>query len=74
MKDRRYKIRSRDGKYDYTNLDLFCTCGHKLGIHAGDNETKKRPCFNEDSGIEGTTAEYCPCKNFRKSLQGSASV
>jgi len=63
-----YRARDKEGRFDYTNLDLICRCGHELGIHAAENESKTRPCFNEDKYIDGATGEYCPCKNFRKSL------
>lgn len=58
--------RDRDGRYDFNNMDLFCECGHRLGVHAGENGTKTRPCFNEDLGIEGATGETCNCQNFTK--------
>ena len=56
--DRHYRVRDKDGRFDYTNLNLFYVCGHRLGIHAAENETKTRPCFNEDTGIEGATGTY----------------
>jgi hypothetical protein len=56
----------RTGRYDYDNMQLLCACGHRLGIHAGMNETGNRPCFNEDTGAGGT-GEECDCKNFTPS-------
>jgi hypothetical protein len=64
--------RNYRGRYDYSkDMHLMCVCGHKLGVHAGDNDTGKRPCFNEDSNLNDdpeltATGEYCPCKHFRK--------
>ncbi len=62
---------SRDyqGKYDYSaDMDLMCICGHRLGTHAADNETGKRPCFNEDRNVDPpySTGEDCACKHFKK--------
>ncbi len=60
---------SRDyrGKYDYSaDMELLCRCGHPLGVHAADNESGKRPCFNENTGIIGGTGEPCDCRHFKK--------
>ncbi len=66
IKDRgTFRPRDSKGKYDFSNFDLLCTCGHTLGIHAAPNDTPNRPCFNEDQWAEGATGEYCPCKNFK---------
>ncbi len=58
-------FRDKYGQYDYSNMELMCECGHKLGVHSGENDTKKRPCFNEDSGLAGATGKKCSCKTFR---------
>ena len=61
-------LRNRDnnGRYDFEDFQLICKCGHKLGVHAGKNDTNKRPCFNEDEQIEGANGEHCDCLNFSK--------
>lgn len=60
--------READGRYGFDgNWERLCVCGHTLGIHAAQNDTGKRPCFNEDSGIVGATGEPCDCKHFRPS-------
>lgn len=58
--------RRPNGQYDYEDLNLMCACGHKLDVHAGLNDSRKRPCFNEDSHIDGATGKSCSCKNFKK--------
>jgi len=58
-------VRNSSGKYDFSNFELICKCGHKLGIHAADNPSKLRPCFNGDD-IDGATGEFCKCENFKK--------
>ena len=63
---RQYRTRRISGQFDYDDMTLICKCGHPLSVHAGDNETKKRNCLNEDCGIEGATGESCSCKNFTK--------
>lgn len=57
--------RNKHGQYDFNNMELICRCGHKLSIHAGENETKERPCFNEDKGVNGATGDNCNCSNFK---------
>jgi hypothetical protein len=60
--------READGRYGFDgNWDRLCVCGHSLGVHAAQNDTGKRPCFNEDSGIVGGTGEPCDCEHFRPS-------
>lgn len=60
--------READGRYGFDgNWERLCVCGHSLGVHAAQNDTGKRPCFNEDSGIVGGTGEPCDCKHFRPS-------
>ena len=58
--------RDKLGKYNFGNMELICKCEHKLSVHAGENETKERPCFNEDKNIDGATGIKCSCKNFKK--------
>lgn len=66
--------RDYQGRYDYSkDMNLLCRCGHPLGVHAAENETGKRPCFNEDhymnTGVEGApvaTGEDCDCEHFKK--------
>ena len=60
--------RDSKGKYDYSNLNLICECGHSLGIHGGDCDTKIRPCFNHDCG----DGKQCNCINFKKLKHGKA--
>lgn len=64
------------GRYDYGDVELVCTCGHKLGVHAAENETHTRPCFNEDTGLNDpkwptivATGESCDCLNFKKAAR-----
>lgn len=63
--------RNYQGRYDHGDMDAMCDCGHVLGVHAADNETGKRPCFNEDTGMEGTTGTYCDCPHFKKAQSTS---
>lgn len=66
--------RNYQGRYDFSkDMWLLCKCGHALGVHAADNDTGKRPCFNEDSNLNEAfrdapkaTGEYCLCTNFTK--------
>ena len=60
--------RNKAGQFDFSTMTLICTCGHPLSVHAGENETKERPCFNEDCGLEGATGKSCKCKNFKKKI------
>ncbi len=57
--------RKNNGKYDFSKMTLICECGHPLSVHAGQNDTDKRPCFNSDKGIEGATGHQCLCLNFK---------
>jgi hypothetical protein len=67
MNRRRNTARDTAGRYDYSDMSLVCRCGHALGVHAAENPTRRRPCFNEDGpSLEGATGETCDCKNFRK--------
>lgn len=45
--------RSRDGQYDYENMDVLCRCGHRVGDHYAE---KPRPCCDDD----------CGCVTFRR--------
>lgn len=63
---RQTRTRRTNGQFDYDDMSLICKCGHQLSVHAGENETKKRGCLNEDSGMDGATGEHCSCKNFKK--------
>ena len=56
-------VRRANGQFDYQDFTRMCRCGHRLGVHAGENETHTRPCFNEDAA-GGGTGEPCTCKNF----------
>jgi hypothetical protein len=61
---------SRDykGQYDFSaDMNMMCRCGHRLGTHAGDNETGKRPCFNEDTYGDPpySTGQPCDCEHFK---------
>jgi hypothetical protein len=58
------QARTHRGRYDYMDMDLMCVCGHRLGVHAGVNDTNTRPCFNEDAEGGGDGKE-CACKNFK---------
>ena len=53
--------RDKKGRYDYSNTALICICGHPLSVHSGENDTKTRPCFNEDCGDKNE----CSCTNFK---------
>lgn len=65
------KWRNIKGQYAFVdNWERLCICGHKLGVHAGENDTGKRPCFNEDSGMEDATGEPCDCKHFKLEAKG----
>lgn len=55
--------RESDGKYTYTNFDLMCVCGHRLGLHLAE---KPRAC-----GTNGIGTFDCPCLDFRKSRKQS---
>ncbi|TVL99549.1 MAG: hypothetical protein CV087_17470 [Candidatus Brocadia sp. WS118] len=48
------QFRGVKGRYDFSNMEAFCTCGHKLGIHCAPNETGIRDCMHSD----------CQCKQF----------
>lgn len=51
------------GQYSYEGQwDRVCTCGHTLGVHAGD---PPHPCFNDDPYLKGATGEPCDCQRFR---------
>lgn len=65
MKQKKNTFRKKNGQYDYGNMKLLCVCGHPLSVHAGENESNKRPCFNIDKGIDGATGEDCACQNFK---------
>ncbi len=54
--------RAIDGRFDFATMSLVCKCGHELGVHAAENPTRKRPCFNDDIG----DGSECDCENFRK--------
>lgn len=65
--------READGRYGFDgNMGRLCVCGHRLGIHAAMNDTSKRPCFNEDSDLEGATGEACGCQHFKPSRKKTA--
>ena len=57
------QARTPKGRYDFMDMERMCRCGHRLGIHAGVNETNTRPCFNEDAE-GGGTGEPCECTDF----------
>mgnify|MGYP000968236009 FL=1 len=41
--------RKQNGRYDFANMELQCTCYHKLGIHtAGENEKGLKDCLAGD--------------------------
>ncbi len=66
--------RDHKGQFDFsTDWERMCVCGHKLGAHAAENETGKRPCFNEDTYMEGTTGEACSCEHFKLSRKKAQS-
>lgn len=53
----------KTGQFSYEgNYERMCICGHTLGIHAAE---APHDCFNEDTGIKGTTGESCSCAKFR---------
>lgn len=58
--------RDYQGRYDYGDMNAMCVCGHALAVHAADNESGKRPCFNEDRGLDRATGDDCDCPHFRK--------
>jgi len=61
--------RDEAGRYDFSNMDAMCVCGHRLGVHAADRgDTGKRPCFRDDlHNIIDVPEEDCDCEAFRKS-------
>ena len=63
-------MKEANGKFGFDNKwHRLCTCGHRLGVHAAPNDRSTRPCFNEDSGIEGATGESCDCKHFKLKIK-----
>ena len=58
------KKRSRDlsGRYDYDDLSLVCICGHTLGDHCAQNDTRIRDCMVEQI----RDGEECDCPDFKK--------
>lgn len=52
---------TNSGKYTYTNLDLMCKCGHKLGTHTG--EYPHDCCYGEKPEEYKQT---CNCDGFIK--------
>ena len=58
------------GRYDFSNMEVFCVCGHKLGIHCAPNPTGIRDCMY--GSFAGNT--QCECKSFiPKKLDASPS-
>jgi len=54
--DRSHERRDQ-GRYDYSNLDVVCRCGHRLGEHA---DVSPRPCFADEMG------DGCACERFQR--------
>lgn len=51
----------RTGRFGFTGkFSRLCTCGHPLGVHAGE---PPHPCFDEDTGAGGTGSD-CRCSKF----------
>jgi len=60
------KARARDGRYSFDgDMTRACSCGHKLGVHAG---AAPHPCFNNDLG-DGVE---CACSKFKLIRKGSS--
>lgn len=51
------EFRKTNGKYDYSNMDILCTCGHSLGLHIAE---APRVCGNNGTGLVD-----CDCKQFK---------
>jgi hypothetical protein len=51
-------FRRDDGKFDYSDMDKMCRCGHRLGVHGA---AGPRGCMNNDCG----DGEDCDCEKFR---------
>lgn len=52
-----------DGKYAYSNMELICKCGHKLGYHAAASSKEfGRPCWVQDDFPDIN----CTCERFIK--------
>lgn len=61
------KNRDRKGKYSYSNMSIFCSCGHTLGRHTA--EYPHDCCYGEGDGYSQT----CECKGFEKSKLAAPS-
>lgn len=54
--------RDEQGRYDFDNLDLLCTCGHTLGNHSAGDSPKDCLYYS----FPQHTADNCGCLRFRK--------
>lgn len=52
--------RDKKGKYSYSNMELLCKCGHKLGRHTA--EYPHDCCYGD--GDEDNYDQTCDCKLF----------
>lgn len=53
-------LRGFHGRYDFSNMEDICKCGHKLGDHCMANPTGLRDCMVESMG-----GPKCNCEAFR---------
>lgn len=52
--------RDKKGKYSYSNFDLICTCGHRLGSHTA--EYPHDCCYGEHPENYN---QVCKCNGFK---------
>lgn len=57
--------RNKEGQYSYSNMELICTCGHRLSRHGA--EYPHDFCYGEDEEYK----QICKCRKFQKSRKKS---